>query len=248
MLSKADLDEMEDWVLSSFPIKKCDNLSSKKFRKRMKDKYGLLLLAEDGVSRTVYKKPYSREVVKFTYFIHNIAEHEVWKRFCGTGVQESLAACNNASKGGMVLSQEYMSKNLPHDRNYSGPWVQLYWGDSFLDLRRIVGNVFANTENEALDVEDFHQSNLMYNNQGVVKIIDYASVAECLTKSYYLTFAATNAQRIRGQISKALKRTVPIDKYLSMYYGDNLLEVWTDTEDTAVSISIPTEKAKELNS
>ena len=237
MLNKDEVNEIESWVLSAFPIKKCDNFSSNKFKRRMKKMYGLVLLAEDGVSRTVYMKPRSREVVKFTYFIHNVAEHEVWKRFEGTKVAPSLAACYQGSKGGMVLTQEYLPYNLPQDRNYTNEWHAMYWGEAFLNFRRIVGNVFANTEHEAKDVEDFHQSNLMYNSGGDVKIIDYASVAECLTKSYYLTFAKTNSQRIRREISKALKESVTIEgKWLTMLFADDTIHACTDMEHTSVCI------------
>ena len=239
MLSKEELNEMEEWVLGAFPTRKCDNFSSNKFKKRMKDKYGLKLLAEDGCSRTVYKKPYSKEVVKFTYFIHNIAEHEVWKMCENTDVKDSLAACNNASKGGMILTQEYMARGLPHDRDYTKPWSAVYWGTEFLNLRRIIGNVFANCENDALDVEDFHQSNLMYNSKGVTKIIDYASIAECLTTSYYITFTKTNAQRIRREIRKGLKESLDTTgKFLDIFYDGDTLYAYTDVEDSSVRISV----------
>tara|TARA_R110002126_G_scaffold105861_2_gene240394 strand:+ start:1594 stop:2331 length:738 start_codon:yes stop_codon:yes gene_type:complete len=241
MLSKEELNEMEEWVLGAFPTRKCDNFSSNKFKKRMKDRYGLKLVAEDGVSRTVYKRPYSREVVKFTYFIHNIAEHEVWKAYKDSDVAGGLAACYQASKGGMVLTQEYMSRSLPHDRTYTDSWHGLYWGKEFGSIKAVIGNVFANSENDAMDVEDFHQSNMMYNAKGKAKIVDYASVAECLTASYYITFAKTNAQRIRREIAKALKKGMTPDKSLAISFHEDTLYVATDMQYASMRLSIEAE-------
>lgn len=247
MLSKNELNEIENWVLATFPTNKCDHFTSNKFKKRMKTKYGLKLVANDGVSRTVYKKPYSKEVVKFSYFIQNIAEHEVWKAYENTEVSNGLAACYQISKGGMVLTQEYMSQPFPHDRDYSEPWHAVYWGKEFEAIKTAIANVFETDLTHSSDVEDFHQSNMLYNSKGEVKIVDYASVAEHLTTKYYLSFTKTNAQRIRGEIARSLKKSRVPNKQLTMGFFKDVLYVTTDMQDTSMRLALGGAKPQATN-
>lgn len=223
MLTSDDLNDIEDWVLGAFPLKKCGNFESAKFQKKMKSAYGLKLLAADGISRTVYKKPYSKEVVKFSYFVHNIAEDAIWNHLKGTGIAPSLAKCNGISKGGMVLSQEYVSKELPGHRCYKFPYDSLYEASDFLEFRDLIESVFAFEGHGDFDGGDFHESNLMYTPEGRVKIIDYAGVAESFTNSYYLTFAKTNASRIRGEMNKILRQDNLDNVYLDIIYLNGVL-------------------------
>lgn len=236
MLTKNDLNDIEDWILNAFTLKQCKNFESVKFKARMEGKYGLKLISSDGISRTVYKKPYSNEVVKFTYFVHNIAEDAAWNFYKGSGIQDSLAECYDISKGGMVLAQEFMSHGMPGNRCYKFPYDSFYSSQDWIRLRELVESVFEMGAHAGLYASDFHESNLMYNSRGEVKIIDYASIAENFTQSYFLTFTKTNASRIRSEMMAKLRKEDISDKYLSMSINSRILEVESHLGDSVVDI------------
>ena len=233
-LTKSDLNDLEAWINKSFNKRECKNFVSKKFQDHVKRKYGLKLISQDGISRTVYKKPYAREVVKFSYFKHNIVENCTYHYYKDTNVGPVLAKAKEISDTGLVFTQEYISHHLPGHNSDQYFYEDTYMGNEFADLRYFVCSLFDEEEPDDLQ-EDFHESNLRYDNQGNVKIIDYASIAEEFSEAYYITKAKSTSDKIRAAVNKGLKHLNPTRQPVTFSYnGDLTLRIG----DNEVSVNL----------
>lgn len=234
-MNKEQVNELQNWIKESFRKRTLDNFCSDKFKKHVESKYGLKLLAEDGISRVVYKKPYSREVVKFTYFVHNIAENCVYQAYKNTPIGDILAECINISDTGTILVQRYMPHHLPGCDSFSYYYDGIYISVDFMDMRQALGDIFCS---EGQILEDFHENNIRFDSKGKVKIIDYAGIGEQLTTRYYVTQTKSHADKVRQEINKKLKNKNHTKSNIEFTY-DGELKLSIGNDKYSLNISKP---------
>lgn len=240
MLSKEDLNDIAKWLHTNFTTRSCYNFTDPKLTKYLKKTYGLVMLSSSGVSRTVFKKPYSKEVVKLSYFVHNIAEKCVYDRYVDTGIEKILAKIYGISDCGTVMTQEYVSGTFPGEHTYNYEYCDIYCGKPFIEFNKAVASLFTTT---CVVRDDFHESNLRHCKNGDMKIIDYAHVGDKLTTKYYITKTKSYSDTIRREIAKNLKKFKPIKGHIEFTYDGTIT---LRTSLTHISIPLSRASRKEL--
>jgi hypothetical protein len=148
-------------------------------QKKFKEKFGLKFVGI-GVTRLVYKKLYSKEVIKVASKA-NLAEYALYRAFDNCKMQSLLAKCNEISKDGVVLTQEYLSKDIP-DYLLGGTVDQ---GNAWTDFQTELESLFKFIKNFTKDkytICDIHPGNIRVNKNWELKIIDYAAPLDTIVE------------------------------------------------------------------
>lgn len=160
-----------------------------------------------GVSRYVFKTPYSREVLKFdpskTY---NISEYCVSKGMEGSNIGKLFAPCNEISDNCTIITQQYLPIRL---KEYSFD-IDAAW--EYASLRDALEKCFdflKKWKMNILPICDFHEDNIRLSRGLEAKIIDYASMI--------YPYPITNNFSIASCINSLRRYTKKHDQEVSLY-------------------------------
>ena len=179
-----------------------------------------------GISRTVFKKRYSREVIKVCSSQSNLAEYALYRAFDGCQMQSLLAKCIAISKDGTVLIQEYLPKSIP-DYALGGSvddtrdWAELQ------DYLEAQFSFIKNFTKDKYTICDMHCDNIRANSKHDLKIIDYAAPLDTIVrqKNFDLEACIQKLSRYTKRHDQKIKFYLNASKQIVLDLGTELIKM-----------------------
>lgn len=180
-----------------------------------------------GISRLVFKKKYSRDVIKIaTSGKSNIAEYAMYESFNGCRMQSILAKCTDISKDGIVLKQEYLPKPV-FDYALGGTLDEsMDWKDFQTQLENQFAFIRSFTKDD-YTICDMHPCNIRGDSNGNFKIIDYAAPLDTLSrqKKFDLKACIKGLSRYTKRHDQKIRLYLDAKKHLVLDLGHELVKM-----------------------
>lgn len=166
------------------------------FQDSLMGKFNLKLVSDQGSTRCVFKQPYSREVIKVGFPVHNKGEVASSLYLRDTPFSSLFAHTTGISRNGYVMGQEFIPRKLPEQTCFMSDmnWIR---------LRNALESNFSYFKLSHKDsMCDFHDENMRVCRDGNVKIIDYSHLCNEM-------FMRDNKLKITTAVKRLRKLSYP---------------------------------------
>ena len=173
------IEAISSFIKANYPLKE---IGTPEFRSDIEAEFSLIYIG-CGISRVVFKEHCSRKVIKIGVAPrHNRCEYAIYKAFDGTQLQSLLAKCFDISSDGMVMYQEFLRKGifdyaLAGTMELSGEWAE------FQFRLESLFSFIKNFTKDKYTICDMHCDNIRVDSKHNLKIIDYATPLDTISRS-----------------------------------------------------------------